>query len=64
VTARRKAHACTVAAEYWTTDELPGIHWDDEQQLNPPTDPDLWGQGLTAFEQHTMTTVNVQEDFL
>ncbi|MEH0552544.1 hypothetical protein [Streptomyces sp. B21-101] len=50
--------------EYWTTDELPGIRWDETQQPNPPTDPDLWGQGLTAFEQHTLTTVQLTGDLL
>jgi hypothetical protein len=49
---------------HWTTDELPGIAWDDEQQLNPPTDPDLWGQGLTAYQQHTLTTVALTGDLL
>ncbi|MFI5473170.1 hypothetical protein ACIA6D_23385 [Streptomyces cacaoi] len=47
--------------EYWATEELPGIAWDETQQPNPPTDPDLANQGIT---NQPITLVELTGDLL
>lgn len=47
--------------EYWTTEELPGTTWDETQQPNPPSDPDLTGQHLN---DRPMTLVALTGDLL
>lgn len=43
-------------AELWATEDLPGTAWDETQQQNPPTDPDLTGQHLTSSKPVTLLT--------
>ena len=46
-------------SDLWATEELPGIAWDDEppDDEDPDLPIDLRGQGTTAHDTRTMTTI-------
>lgn len=50
-------------AELWTTNELPGVAWNDEPPDDTP-DPDLWGQAITYWQTKTMTTIHLTGEYL
>jgi hypothetical protein len=58
-------------AEQWTTHELPGIRWDDDEPPDDwddrPDDPrlrDLRGQGLTPTQLHGIRDIELRGNLL
>lgn len=47
-------------SELWATEDLPATAWHNEppdEDDDPDLPRDLWGQGITAHETRTMTTI-------